>query len=156
MPLQCPYVTVRPELPRPPFAEPLAKGGAAHPHVRPGLIARDGAAATAHGQQALVGEPAIRPRDGIPMHTEVSGQLPHGGQILAGANAPLGNRLAQAPGNLVLERPGVVEVDPYHALTVSDNDTVVKRGGASDHLEAASCYRTATNLLNAVTDGSRT
>ena len=123
--------------------------------MRPRLSACDSAAATAHGQQTLVGEPAVRPRDGIPMHAEVSGQLPHGGQVLAWANAALGNCLTQAPGNLVLERPGVLEIYPYHALTVSDNDTVVKRGGASDHLEAASCYRTATNLLNAVTDGSR-
>ena len=79
-----------------------------------GLIACDGAAAAAHGQQALVGEPAVRPRDGIPVHAEVSRQLPHGGQILAGPQAVLGNRLSQARGNLVLERAGVVEVDSNH------------------------------------------
>ena len=114
---------------------------AAHPQVRPRFIARDGAAAAAHGQQALVGEPAIRPRDGIPMHTEVPGQLPHGGQILAGTNAPLGNRLAQAPGNLVLERAGVVDVDPNHDLTVSYNDTVDKRISHRACAHLARCRR---------------
>jgi hypothetical protein len=85
-----------------------AASSAAHPRVGPGLIARDGAAAAAHGQQALVGEPAIRPRDRVPVHAEVSGELPHGGQVLAGADAPLGNRLAQADSDLVLERAGTV------------------------------------------------
>ena len=63
------------------------------------------------------------------MHPEVTGELPDRGQVLAGSDAALGNGLAQADGDLVLERAGVVDVDPNHALTVSDNDTVGKRRG---------------------------
>ena len=61
------------------------------------------------------------------MHAQVARELPDGGQVLARPDAALRNGMPEPGGNLVLERPCVVQIDSNHALTVSDNDTDGKR-----------------------------
>src|SRR5215831_11672219 len=81
---------------------------------RRGIVADESADASLRGEHASAFELSVDFRDGVGVDAQVDGELPHGREAIAGAQAPGGDRGANATIELGIQRGRIERIDGEH------------------------------------------